>query len=301
MKGESLAAAALSFVANYNLDMVRMPTIKDYPIKAQSSLDRPADIAKLEEIDGRAGFWSERLQAVRKTVELADKKVAVFDTISDPLSTLGYIVSPELLATTEKNHATFLEKGLETVTASLKKYVSLVIHESKVDGLVVEVASASYEFREQEEFKRFAKPYLKELLNHIRKESEIPIWLQISGRRVYIDPLLDLPHNLLSWSHLAQGPALDKLPKGYKGAIAGGIDEQAVTTMSYQDIRRHIELARNQFVRVLSIGDAFPADISPSRLAALAHFLSRKDRDPEDEKNKKKKDGDLPPSIIDEP
>ena len=298
MKGESLAAAAISFVATYNLDMVRMPTIKDYPIKDQSSLDRPADIAKLEELDGRAGFWFERLHAVKRTVELADKKVAVFDTISDPLSTLGYVISPELMAQSEKSHGNFLEKGLETVTASLKKYVSLVINESKVDGLVVEVASASYEYREPEVFQRFAKPYLKELLNHIRKESEIPIWLQVSGRRVYIDPVLDLPHNLLSWSHLAQGPALEKLPKGYKGALAGGIDEQALTTMSYQDIRRHIELARNQHVRVLSIGDSLPADISPSRLAALSHFLSRKDRDPEDEKNKKV---DQPTPIIDEP
>lgn len=281
MKGESLAAAALSFAATYQVDLVRLPTVRDLPLPPQTSLDRPHDLTQIEELSPRAGYWQERLNALNSASKMAEGRVAIFESVSDPLTSLGYVCPKEVLRTCELSHPNFLEKALTTVTDGLKGYLREALKKGHADGLVMEVGSATFEAREKADFERVAKPFLKDLLNFVRGISEAPIWLHVAGKRIYLDPLLDLPHDMLSWSHLSQGPALDRLPKGYKGRLAGGINEQAVLDMSFQDIRRHVEQARDCFVAMLCPGDAFPGDTGHSKLAALSNFLCKRDREPD--------------------
>jgi uroporphyrinogen-III decarboxylase len=282
MKGESLAAAALTFAATYGMELLRFPVVRDLPLGAQISLDRPHDLTRLEILSPHSGFWSERTQALQVADKMGEKKVALFETIPGPWTALSYLCSRELLETTEKSHPNFLEKALTDVTASLKNYLSEILDKGWIDGVVVEIESASYELRSPEVFESNIKPHLKELLNHITRESKVPIWLQVRGSRVYVDPLFELPHQMVSWPHLSSGPKLQTtLPKGYKGNIAGGLNEAAICDMSFQDIRMHVEEARNQHVRLLTVGDQFPTDMSPRRLAALANFLKKRDRPPE--------------------
>lgn len=287
MKGESLAAAALTFAANYSVDLLRFPAIRDLPIQDQASLDRPHDLTQLEVLSGQEGFWLQRIEAFREAQRLSEKRVAIFESIPGPYTALSYLCRPELLAQAESNHPGFLEKGMETMTESYKNYLRGLLNPDLIDGLVVEIESATYAQREPEEFKSLVKPYLKELLNFVTSESQIPIWLHIRGTRLYVKPLLDLPHQMLSWPHLSQGPSLEKvLPKGYKGIVAGGIDEQAILDMSFQDIRRHIEEARDLRVNFFSIGDHLNSDVSQRRLTALSNFLTKRDRLPEKDQPK---------------
>lgn len=299
MKGESLAAAALSFAAEYGIDLLRFPAIRDLPVKEQTSLDRPHDLTQLPELSGLAGFWAERFEALKATARIAEGRLAIFESVPEPYTALSYICPPEILSQAEKNHLNFLDKALSTVRASLENYLSSVLKENCVDGIVVEIESATFEQREPNQFESLIKPHLKEMLNFITSESEVPIWLHIRGTRLYIKPLLDLPHQILSWPHLSQGPKLEKaLPKRYPGVVAGGIDEQALRTMSFQEIRRHVEEARDYKVSVLSPGDLLTSDMSPSRLQALSNFLKKRDRLPEEEDARER---DKPVSIIDEP
>jgi uroporphyrinogen-III decarboxylase len=282
MKAESLAAAALSFAAAYGVDLLRLPVVRDLPYPEQSSIDRPHDLTQLEELSGLAGFWGERFEALKTIHHMAEHRIAVFECIPDPLTALSYLASPELLSQTEKNHSSFLDKGLESVTAGLKNYLLHLFKAKCIDGLVIEIESATFEHREPEAFEAVVKPHLRNLLNFVTQESEVPIWLHVKGTRVYLKPLLDLPHQMISWPHLSSGPKLQRaFPKGYKGVIAGGIDEQALRNMSYQDIRRHVEEARNHRVSVLCIGDQLSSDVSPRRLKALSNFLQKRDWDPD--------------------
>ena len=282
MKGESLAAAALTFAATYGMELLRFPVIRDLPMGDQVSIDRPHDLTRLEILSAHSGFWSERMEALRVARKLSDRKVALFETVPGPWTALSYLCNSELLESTTKNNPNFLEKALTDVTTSLKNYLSEILSKDWIDGLVVEIESASFELRSPEAFETEIKPHLKELLNHVTRESEVPIWLQARGSRVYLDPLLELPHQLISWPHLSSGPKLENsLPKGYKGKVAGGLNEAALCDMSFQDIRMHVEEARNQHVHMFSVGDQLPADVSPRRLAALANFLQKRDRPPE--------------------
>lgn len=282
MKGESLAAAALTFAATYGMELLRFPVVRDLPLGEQVSLDRPHDLTQLEVLKAHSGFWTERLEALRVARKMSEKKVAIFESVPEPWTALSYVCSGSILETAEKSHANFLEKALEDVTSSLNNYLSELLSKDWVDGIVVEIESASYELREPAVFEDVVKPHLKNLLNHITKVSEVPIWLQVRGNRVYLDPLLDLPHQMVSWPHLSSGPKLEStLPKGYKGRLAGGLNEQALRDMSYQDIRMHVEEARNHHVHMFCVGDQLPADISPRRLSALATFLQKRDRTPE--------------------
>ena len=286
MKAESMAAAALTFAATYGVDLLRVPLVRDLPLKNQVSIDRPHDITQIAEFSGLQGFWGERFEALKLIYKMAEKKLAIFETIPGPLTALGYVCRPDLISQTEEEHPQYLEKGIRTLTSSLQNYLSQVLKEDCLDGLVVEIESATFEQREPENFESMVKPYLKELLNFVRQESEIPIWLHVRGTRVYPKPLVDLPHNLISWPHLSSGPKLERaFPKGYQGPLAGGLNEQAIATMSPQDIRRHVEEARNQYVKFLCTGDQFPADISPSKLKALANYLSKRDWEPGDEED----------------
>ena len=47
MKGESLAAAALSFAAAHGMDLVRFPAVRDLPLPGQMSIDRPHDLTQM--------------------------------------------------------------------------------------------------------------------------------------------------------------------------------------------------------------------------------------------------------------
>jgi uroporphyrinogen-III decarboxylase len=282
MKGESLAAASLSFAATYGMELLRFPLVRDLPMGKQVSIDRPHDLTGLEVLPAHFGFWSERMEALRLARKMSDKKVALFETIPGPWTALSYLCNRDLLEATEKSNPNFLEKALTDVTASLKNYLGEILSKDWVDGIVVEIESASYELRTPESFETAIKPHLKEMLNHITQESTVPIWLQARGNRVYLDPLFELPHQMVSWPHLSSGPKLENsLPKGYKGRVAGALNEVAISEMSFQDIRMHVEEARNQHVHLFSVGDQLPADISPRRLAALANFLQKRDRPPE--------------------
>lgn len=283
MKGESLAAAALSFAAAHGMDLVRFPAVRDLPLPGQMSIDRPHDLTQIGELKGQEGFWRERIAALKASTKLAEGKIAVFESVPDPYTALSYVCRGELLEQAEKSHPSFLEKALESTTAALKNYLAELAKQQCIDGLVVEIESATFEQREPEQFEALVKPHLKEMLNFFTTQSECPIWLHVRGSRVYLKPLLDLPHQAISWPHLSFGPKLDKaLPRGYKGVIAGGINEQAVTDMSFQDIRRHVDEARDMEVDILCIGDHLPADISPTRLEALSNFLRKRDRKPEE-------------------
>lgn len=296
MRAESLAAAALTFAAAYGVDLLRMPAVRDLPLPEQTSLDRPHDLTTIEALTPRTGFWAERIEALKSTVKLAEKRIAVFETVADPLTALGWVCPPEVLAAAERGHRNFLEKALAVVSDGLRGYLKTVLSEARVDGVVIEIASASFEARQPDVFESLVKPHLKAITEDLRGQGAAPIWLQATGRRVYLEPLLDLPHDMLSWSHLAHGPSLEKLPKRYKGALAGGLHEEAVQRGSYQDIRRHVDEARNFPVRLLCPGDALSADTAPSRLAALANFLGKRDRLPEPATA-----GAGPERVIDEP
>jgi uroporphyrinogen-III decarboxylase len=282
MKGESLAAAALTFAATYGVDLLRIPVIRDLPLKEQTSLDRPHDLTQFSELSGLERFWLERAEALKAVYKMAEQKLAIFETVPGPYTGLSYVCGKDLLKETEQNHPTFLDKALQTVTASLKNYLRRILEAGDLDGLVIEIESATFEQREPEVFEHTVKPHLREMINFVTQTSEIPIWLHVRGTRVYLKPLLDLPHQMISWPHLSSGPKLQKaFPKGYKGVIAGGLNEVAICEMSYQDIRLHVEEARDHFVSMLTVGDQLPTDLSPSRLKALATFLSKRDRIPE--------------------
>lgn len=281
MKAESLTAAALTFAAVYGVDLLRMPTVRDLPLPAQTSLDRPHDLTTIEALAPRSGFWAERIEALKGTVKLAEKRIAVFETVADPLTALSYVCPPDVMATAERAHPNFLEKALGVVSEGLGGYLKAVLQEARVDGVVIEIGSASFEDRQPNDFQSLVKPHLKSLLDQVRAQSEAPIWLQVTGKRVFLDPLLDLPHDMLSWSHQAHGPSLDKLPKRYKGALAGGLNEEGLERSSFQEIRRQVDEARSFPVQLLCPGNALSADVAPSRLQALANFLGKRDRQPE--------------------
>ena len=296
MKAESLSTVGISFAAAYGVDLLRFPSVKDLPVAPQTSLDRPHDLTTLEPVAAHSGFWAERIEGLRTTVKLAEGRIAVFETVPDPMTALSWICPPEVLSVAERSHPSYLEKALGAVTESLRNYVRSLATESKVDGLVIEVASASYEAREPSDFTSLVKPHLSQLVEEIRTHSEVPIWIQLQGRRTYAEPLFDLEPSLLSWSHLAHGPGLDKLPKKQRIRVAGGLDESALVRASYQEIRRQVEEARDMPVALLCPGDALPADLAPSRLQALSNFLKKRDRLPETAPT-----GGRPERVIDEP
>lgn len=296
MKSDSLTAAALTFAATYGVDLLRMPLLRDLPLPAQSSLDRAHDLAAIEPISAKAGFWGERLEALKATVKLAEKKIAVFETIADPLTALGWLCPPDTLAGAERNHRSFLEKGLAVITESYKGYLKALFEEAKIDGLVLEVGAASFEARPPEDFESLLKPFLGELVEFMRSLGASPLWIQVTGKRVYLEPILSLSPDMLSWSHLAHGPSLEKLPKSYRRGVAGGLNELSIPHSSYQDLRRQIDEARNFPVRLLCPGDALPADTTPSKLLGLANFLQKRDRLPEVAPT-----GERPARVIDEP
>lgn len=281
MKGESLVAAALSFAALHGMDLLRLPVVRDLPLPDQTSIDRPHDLTQIPELTAFSGFWNERLGALEALALHAEKKIAVFESVPEPYTALGYVCRPELLEQTQKTHPSFLEKALETVGASLERYVRELAKQKNVDGICLEIESATFEQREPSEFEQDLKPHLERLLN-AAAEMELPVWLHVRGTRVYLKPLFDLPHHMLTWPSLSGGPKLDKaLPKGYRKTVAGGLDEKALQHMSYQDIRRHVDEARDQKFGLLCVGDYLSADMSPSKLNALSTFLKKRDRDPE--------------------
>lgn len=280
MKGDALTAAALSFAAAYGVDLLRLPTVRELPWPEQTSIDRPHDLTTLDPLSAHQGFWNERLSSLKSLIGLVDQKVAVFEPILEPWAALRYLCPREVLALAEQNHPGFLTKALETVTESLKGYAKALQTKVKIDGIVIDIESASYTERDPKAFRDLFKPHLMALLESITSQSDTFIWLQVRGQRCFLDPLLDLPHHMISWSQHDGGPAFDKLAKHRQGKLAGGIDETALNTFSYQDIRRHVDEARSAPVSLLCPGGPLSADTAPSRLKALANFLQKRDRLP---------------------
>lgn len=295
MKADSLVAASLTFAAVYGVDLLRMPLVRDLPLPAQTSLDRPHDLAALESFSARHGFWGERLEALQTIVRKAEQRIAVFETMADPLTSLSWVTSPELLAQSEQSHPNFLDKALATVTEAQRSYLKILLQHTKVDGVAFEISSASFEARPPEDFVRLVKPHLAALLEEAAQHGQPLIWLHLRGRRLYLEPLLDLPHDGLCWPHLDHGPSFDKLPRSYSGALTGGLSSAAISQASFQDLRRQVEEARNFPVRLLCPGDELAADTAPFRLQGLASFLGKRDRAPVEAAPR------APQRVIDEP
>ncbi len=265
MKGESLAAAAIAYAAEYQVDLLRLAASDLFPLPPQLSLDRSADLTRIEPAPGTSKVWLQRLVAWEQFRRLAGEKLLGCESVPNPWSILRRLGAVELVQSSGEDYR---RHALEAICETLCNYVEAVL-EAGANAIALEVEGASHDWMSEADYQQWGLPYDQKILDAAR-DASFRI-LHVRGDRTQLKILLQLPAELLQWSLYRCGPSLEKVKALWPRGVVGGLDETRFAHMSFEALRRHCREARFSDYEIVAPGDVLPSTVAPRQLEVLKH------------------------------
>ena len=269
--GEVLASAIQAFVERIEPDVVAVPPCFGYTVDSNVSLDRPADLAKLEPVHGRHGAWSNQQDAIRATCRAFFGKRPVVAVVPSAWLQLEKLAGRKLIQEALHDGTGFFAQAIDSLTRSLVSFIKLAV-EAGVHGVILEEPAASHELMDLAVYRQRLLPSLLLLI-----EAAKPAWsvVQFQGRRIYWEEL-KVPSQGLGWP-VAAGPNLARGAMRWPGFVWGGLDPEGWSDASTAWLRGSL---RNQLGEITSrplilTTPGALRDLSLDRVEALAFGLRR--------------------------
>ncbi len=183
-----------------------------------------------------------------KTIKLLKKglinKVPIFQTIPNAI-TVAKILRGDKIFEDIKNNSRELRDALSYINDIIFDFSDYCI-KFGTDGIFYFTQLATYDFLTEEEYKIFGQEYDLEIINKMRKKTDLII-LHIHGSNIMFDLLKDYPVHIINWHDRLTKPSLYEAKKIFKGALLGGIDEDNVLVNgSVDDVKKQVRDAIKQ-------------------------------------------------------
>ena len=240
---ESLARAALEFQRKYDLDFIKLTPsstycIDDYgakhafrgrPLGERDYLERVVkkveDWDRIEPLDVRRGVYARQLQCLRMVMERRDLHTPVIQTMFNPLGMALFLAGPEVYLAHLRRYPERVERALRALTETCTSFARAAIAEG-ADGIFLSTFAASYEAMNEEEYRRFGRPYDLAIfaaagggwLNILHLHGQHPMFAQIA----------DYPLPAVNWHDRSAGPSLAEAGRIFPGALIAGIEQHTL-------------------------------------------------------------------------
>lgn len=259
-KADTMAAAHLNYQRTYDFDLLKITPASGYFVYDWGVQDKwcghphgtreytkrviktADDWEKLPILDPHRGHLADQLAAVKHLTTALRPDTPVIYTIFTPLSQAKKLVGDESLVFHLREHTKELQKGLEIITESTRRFVKALFEEGGVDGIFYAVQHAQASLLTPEEYRLFARPDDLTVLDEAKAG-----WLNLlhlHGEDVYFDLVADYPVQVINWHDLETPPSLAEGLKEFQGAVCGGMrQEDTVNLGTAEDVRAEARAA----------------------------------------------------------
>lgn len=207
------------------------------PRLIEGPLHRPADLAKISEVNPTGGVFAEQIELVRQ-VKAGIGDAHFLQTLFSPLSVLAFLVArPKHHTVAEAVQAQYdglrhyiqenpqgVHQALQVITNTLAHYATALI-DAGASGLFYAIVKLARQgVLSEAEYAEFGRPYDLQVLQAVQGA---PFnLLHVCGVSVYFDALSDYPVHAINWAAIGQNnPTIGEASQRYDRALVGGVDE----------------------------------------------------------------------------
>jgi uroporphyrinogen decarboxylase len=259
-KADTMAAAHFNFQRTYDFDFLKVTPASGYfvydwgvedewrghPEGTREYTNRvihtAEDWERLPLLDPHQGHLGEQLAAARHLTTALSFDTPVIYTIFTPLSQAKKLVGDNGLIYHLREHSEQLQKGLEIITESTKRFVQALIEYARVDGIFYAVQHAQASLLTPDEYELYCRADDLAIL-----EAAKPGWLNVlhlHGDDVYFDLLADYPVQVVNWHDQETPPDLAGGLEKFPGAVCGGLrQEETVNLGTREQVRTEARAA----------------------------------------------------------
>ena len=236
-----LAEAMLAFQRRWDLDLIKIMSSGVYCVEdwgcrvayhgspngaktcTEHAIRRVSDWAKLRPLDPGQGALGRELEALRLILAGRSDDAPVLHTVFAPL-TIARKLAGDRLSGDLKDHPDAVMAALDTITETVIRYVAAVA-QAGADGIFYASQDASRDVLDEAEHARFSMPYNRRVLESL-KATTLFTMLHLHGHHIYFDQNTNLPVAAINWHDRLTAPSLGDALARFKGAVAGGLNEQ---------------------------------------------------------------------------
>lgn len=222
--GLELAATLEFFDRRYDLDICKLMPDLPYPLP-RHAVRQASDWRLVEPLDpDRSPFVRERIRAIKALRAALGPDTPVVVTMFSPLAEAMYVAASRELFYQHLDEAPALvHDAIGVIAANLGEAIERFI-DAGADGIFFAVQGATRDELGEARYREFGRPY--DLLALRRAAGG---WLNIlhlhGERELLVDPLLDYPVSVLSWSDRLAGPSLSDMRQRTGRCLMGGWHE----------------------------------------------------------------------------
>jgi uroporphyrinogen decarboxylase len=251
---EGLAAATLDWQRRFDFDLVKFMPPGDYPIidwggvtnyegarggtrtTKRFPISSPDEWRSLKPLNIRQGFNGMVIDAIAATRTGLDPGVPLLHTIFSPLT-----VAMKLSNAQAVNHAHARPDELRSALAVIAEVTRECVKASLAagaDGFFFATQCADEAVMPIEEYQAFGVPFDLAVLEAVPENAIV--LLHLHGSRPMFDLQAEYPAHIINWHDRRAAPSLrdGRLRSGR--AVAGGIDERAITDQSPEAVAAEV-------------------------------------------------------------
>ena len=241
---ESLAAATLHWQKEYDWDIVKVTPASSYAIKDWGVTDEwrgdgegtrsytkrviisSEDWTRLPVLDIDSPHLAAQLKCLAILRHELGPDVPLVQTIFSPLSQAKNLAGGETLLAHMRMRPDFVNRGLEIIGESTRKFIRAARSNGLIDGVFYAVQHAQASLLSAEEFSEFGRVH-----DLFTLESARPLWLNIlhlHGVNVFFSSVTDYPVQIINWHDRDTPPSLSLALKRTSLTLCGGIRRETM-------------------------------------------------------------------------
>jgi len=243
----TLAKATLNFQQTYDFDLVKVTPassfcVRDWGVEDEWRGDTegtrrytkrvihdPQDWEHLPVLEPTARYLAAQLDCLRLIRAELGTDTPLLQTVFNPLSQAKNLAGNEMLVAHLRLYPEAVMKGLETITATTRRFVEACI-ETGIDGVFYAVQHAQANLLTLHEYETVGLPADQKVLGPAR---ELPFnLLHLHGRDIYFSLVSALQFPIANWHDRETHPSLAEAQKLFDGVVCGGLRQD---TLVYQD------------------------------------------------------------------
>ncbi len=273
---ERTAEIHLEFFDFYDLDFLKVMNDYEYPMPAGlEAIKTREDLKKVRPLEIAETPLGRQLKAIEIIAEALKGRALFVDTVFNAWNTMRRNLLKEEMGRFMAREENALIAALEVVNENLIRYARASLERGSA-GIFFSVP-ATQESVTPEQYEKFMRPFDLAFLNAIQGRGEFHI-LHAHGEKLYLEPLLEYPAEVISWADLNGGPAIGDLRRRTSRTLAAGLDHVRFPYLSPERIRSQVKSAISaggETKLILAPGCSLPTYSFPSLIRAAREMARR--------------------------
>lgn len=257
----ALAAATLNFQRTFDFDLVKVTPASSFCLRDWGAEDEwegnpegtrrytrrvindPTDWDQIRILNPSAPFLAAQLECLALLRKELGDQTPILQTIFSPLSQAKNLAGGEPLLTHLRRYSDALERGLEIIAETTRRFVAACVEAHLVDGIFFAVQHAQAHLLSAAEFTRFGHAYDVPVL-----QAAVPLpfnMLHLHGENIHFEAVSRYPVEMLNWHDRATDWPLTRARAFFKqlgtGALSpvfcGGLRQETLTYGDPEQVR----------------------------------------------------------------